>query len=266
MSRFHPSAPAEHVLRIGRIISPDESPAAMVERVTRCLAEQDAKFSGRRQAETFAAEFESACDGEEIVMSTPVMTNAGRYPDRPLTACAVPSADVTASETLRLRHEVLELHEQGMGTGFALDETEDPVATLRFLNQVAVDSAASEREDRPVGNMAILSVRHPKIHEFITAKTDAASGATDWKFNISVNLDNAFMTAVREGERVQLDDGRHVDAGHLFDDLCHAAAISADPGVVFLHRMNARNPLPGMGAYTTTAPCAEVGLIAGETC
>ncbi|WP_433521687.1 hypothetical protein ACQPZ2_30905 [Nocardia pseudovaccinii] len=30
--------------------------------------------------------------------------------------------------------------------------------------------------------------------------------------------------------------------------------------------MNGRNPVPGMGAYTTTAPCAEVGLIAGETC
>ncbi|MEV4238942.1 ribonucleotide reductase N-terminal alpha domain-containing protein [Nocardia sp. NPDC049737] len=266
MSRFHPSASAEHILRSGRIIGPEETPAAMVERVTRCLAQQDAASCGQRQAETFAAEFESAFDSREIVMSTPIMTNAGRYADRPLTACAVPTVDIGSSEAQRLREEVVVLHEQGMGTGFNLDTTKDPVVTLRFLNQVAVDSATSGREDRPVGNMAILSVRHPKIHEFITAKADAASGATDWKFNISVDLDSAFMMAVHDGDHVELEDGHRADAGRLFDDLCVAAAACADPGVVFLDRMNTRNPIPGMGAYTTTAPCAEVGLIAGETC
>ncbi|WP_433724602.1 hypothetical protein ACQP0C_27780 [Nocardia sp. CA-129566] len=238
----------------------------MVERMTRCLAKQEAAFSGWRQAETFAAEFECDFDNKEIVMSTPVMTNAGRHTDRPLTACTVPTVDVGPSRARRLREEVLVLHEQGMGTGFNLDATDDPVATLRFLNHVAVESATSGREDRPVGNMAILSVRHPKIREFVTAKADAASDPTDWKFNISVNLGDVFMAAVHRGDRIELDDGSKIDAGCLFDDLCQSAAVCADPGVVFLDRMNGRNPVPGMGAYTTTAPCAEVGLIAGETC
>ncbi len=266
MSRFVPSPQAEHVLRTGRIIDHDETPAQMVERVTRVLARQETAFSGQRAGARFAESFGAALDNKDIIMSTPIMTNAGRYAERPLTACTVPTTDFDPVSSARLREEVMSLHEQGMGTGFNLDETDDPVATLRFLNEVAVESADSGREDRPVGNMAVLSVRHPKVYEFVSAKVDAPSSGTDWKFNISINVDDAFMEAVGEQWSVTLWDGRQVDARHLFDRICAVAAVCADPGLVFLDRMNTRNPLPGMGPYTTTAPCAEVGLIAGETC
>ncbi|WP_433598746.1 ribonucleotide reductase N-terminal alpha domain-containing protein [Nocardia sp. CA-135953] len=266
MSHFVPSARAEHVLRTGRIIDADETAATMVQRVTKALARQEIEFSGQKAGAQFAEAFESALCSREIVMSTPVMTNAGRYIDRPLTACTVPTVDFDPVSSRRLREEIIRLHEQGMGTGFNLDETDDPVATLQFLNKVAFESASNGREDRPVGNMAVLSVRHPKIYEFINAKVDASSDGTDWKFNISVNIDGAFMEAVEAGHGIELDDGRQVDPRHLFDEICGAATLCADPGLVFLDRMNARNPIPAMGAYTTTAPCAEVGLIAGETC
>ncbi|MFB8276965.1 ribonucleotide reductase N-terminal alpha domain-containing protein [Nocardia colli] len=266
MPQFMPSARAERVLRLGRIISVDETPSEMVQRVTDALARQETEFSGQRSGTQFAEAFAAALAVKEIVMSTPVMTNAGRYHDRPLTACAVPTVDFDPVRSRQLKQEIIRLHEQGMGTGFNLDETDDPVATLRFLNDVAVEGAGNGREDRPVGNMAILSVRHPKIFEFIAAKTDTESDRTDWKFNISVDLDRGFMDAMEHGRPIELRNGRQVDARHLFEKLCGAAAACADPGIVFLDRMNARNPLPGMGAYTTTAPCAEVGLIAGETC
>jgi ribonucleoside-diphosphate reductase alpha chain len=238
----------------------------MVNRVTQTLARQETTFAGVQAGTRFAESFRTALDNKDIIMSTPVMTNAGRYADRPLTACTVPTTDFDPASSARLREEVISLHEQGMGTGFNLDETDDPVASLRFLNEVAVESADSGREDRPVGNMAVLSVRHPMIYEFVNAKVDAPTSGTDWKFNISVNIDDAFMEAVGEDWNVTLWGGRPVDARHLFDEICAAAASCADPGHVFLDRMNSRNPLPGMGTYTTTAPCAEVGLIAGETC
>ncbi|RDI53995.1 ribonucleoside-diphosphate reductase class II [Nocardia mexicana] len=238
----------------------------MVKRVTRVLARQEVDFSGHSAGVQFAEAFETALAGRKIVMSTPVMTNAGRYHDRPLTACTMPTIDFDPVSSHRLKDEIVRLHEQGMGTGFNLDATSDPVATLRFLNSVAVESANNGQEDRPVGNMAVLSVRHPKVYEFITAKADASSDETDWKFNISVDLDRGFMEAMERGGSIELWDGRQADARHLFETLCGAAAACADPGIVFLDRMNARNPLPGLGAYTTTAPCAEVGLIAGETC
>ncbi|RDI53332.1 hypothetical protein [Nocardia mexicana] len=266
MPQFVPSTRAEQVLRIGRIIGADETPTAMVQRLTRALARQEVEFSGTRAGREFAEAFEAALVGRKIVMSTPVMTNAGRYDDRPLTACTVPTIGFDSNSARWLKEEIIRLHEQGMGTGFNLDETSDPVAALRFLNQVAVDSADGGREDRPVGNMAVLSVRHPKIYEFIGAKADAPVDGIDWKFNISVDLDRGFMEELERGGRIELRDGREADVCHLFEALCAAAAACADPGIVFLDRMNARNPLPGMGAYTTTAPCAEVGLIAGETC
>ncbi|MET8874153.1 ribonucleotide reductase N-terminal alpha domain-containing protein [Nocardia sp. NPDC004604] len=266
MSHFVPSTRAEHVLRTGRIIAADETPAAMVQRVTKALACQEVEFSGQKSGAQFAEAFGTALCSKEIVMSTPVMTNAGRYINRPLAACTVPTVDFDPVSSRRLREEIIKLHEQGMGTGFNLDETDDPVATLQFLNQVAFESANNGREDRPVGNMAVLSVRHPKIYEFINAKVDASSDGADWKFNTSVNIDGAFMEAVEAGHGIELDDERQVDPRHLFDEICSAATICADPGLVFLDRMNARNPIPAMGAYTTTAPCAEVGLIAGETC
>jgi ribonucleoside-diphosphate reductase alpha chain len=45
-----------------------------------------------------------------------------------------------------------------------------------------------------------------------------------------------------------------------------AAQACADPGLLFTDRMNEGNPTPQVGQYVSTAPCAEVGLIAGETC
>lgn len=265
-SHFRPSRRAEEVLRSGRIIGEDETPADMVSRVTNVLATQEAYFSGQELGETFAHAFGTALDKSEIVMSTPILTNAGRHLDKPLTACAVPTIEVTPENLNRLRSEVISLHEQGMGTGFNLDETTDPVATLRFLNDTAIESANSGKEDRPVGNMAVLSIRHPKIREFINAKIDAPHTGADWKFNISVNVDDDFMLALDSGDAITLHNGVRVSAETLFDEICTAAAASADPGIVFLDRMNARNPLPALGEYKTTAPCAEVGLIEGETC
>ncbi|MFF0490031.1 ribonucleotide reductase N-terminal alpha domain-containing protein [Nocardia sp. NPDC004068] len=266
MSQFISSSRAENVLRKGRIIGADETPDAMVWRVADALAQEESALTDQRAGAQFAEEFAAALADRAIVMSTPVMTNAGRYPDRPLTACAMPTTNVDPTNSRELEAEIIRLHEQGMGTGFNLDAADDPVATLCFLNRVAMASASNGREDRPVGNMAILSVRHPRIREFITAKVDASSDDNEWKFNISVDLDREFMRALERGRAIELRNGHHVDARELFDTLCAAAAACADPGIVFLDRMNARNPLPGMGTYATTAPCAEVGLISGETC
>ncbi|WP_084530412.1 hypothetical protein [Nocardia miyunensis] len=262
-SRFAPSPLALKVMNTGRIIGADEAPAAMVERVTDALYREELTYSTITESEEFAEAFGQALDNKEIIMSTPVMTNIGRYADRPLTACTMPAFDFSTLRLKQLRQNIIALHEQGMGTGFNLNETDDPVSALDFLNKVAIDSANSGREDRPVGNMAILGVRHPQIYNFVNAKVESAA---EWKFNISVDIDRAFMTAVEAGSVVHLDNGQTIKARVLFDQICRAALLCADPGIVFLDRMNARNPVPGLGAYQTTAPCAEVGLIPGETC
>lgn len=263
-SSFTPSLKAERILRDGRIIDEDETPANMISRVVETIGQQEFGFTGDYEASVqFMERFGTALDSGDIIMSTPVLTNAGRHLEKPLAACTVPTTDLKIESRARLRTEVISLHEQGMGTGFNLDETEDPLETLHFLNRIAIESADSGREERPVGNMAVLSVRHPKIKEFITAKLDTSS---NWKFNISVNLDDEFMQELDADGTITLDNGETCSARELFDIICETATVCADPGILFLDRMNRRNAVPGLGNYQTTAPCAEVGLIEGETC
>ncbi|MDT8916023.1 hypothetical protein [Amycolatopsis sp. PS_44_ISF1] len=227
----------------------------MVTRVVATLEAADARFD-RAGAEAFGERLGWALDTERIVFSTPIMTNAGRHFDRPLAACAVPPVDLRGDLT-QVKAIVDSYHQAGMGTGFALDELDDPVGVLRYLNEVAVAGAASGAEDRPVGNMAILSLDHPSVKDFIGCKVGADARGEVWKFNISLHVTDRQM-------RVALSStGRERD---LLVAAAEAAHACADPGLLFADRMNEGNPTPHVGAYVSTAPCAEVGLVAGETC
>jgi hypothetical protein len=118
------------------------------------------------------AELGDALDTRLIVFSTPVMTNAGRHAGRPLAACSVPPADLHGG-LAAVKEMVDSYHEAAMGTGFCLDDLDHPVGTLHYLNDVAVAGAASGREDRPVGNMAVLLASHPAAAEFAACKDGA---------------------------------------------------------------------------------------------
>ncbi len=263
-SSFTPSTRAENIMCTGRILAEDEAPTELIERVVDTIRESDLNYTKNpAESEAFEHALGEAMDEGMVVMSTPVLTNAGRHAERPLTACTVPTASIRKGNEHLIRQDIQTLHEQGMGTGFNLDDLDEPVEMLRFLNKVAVESATSGKEDRPVGNMAVLSIYHPKIRDFIDAKLDTSE---EWKFNLSVDVDKGFMEAVAKEDEIILRDGSCVSSSVLFDQICQAATLSGDPGLLFLDRMNGRNPVPGLGEYRTTAPCAEVGLLEGETC
>ncbi|MCA9329944.1 hypothetical protein KDA11_04815 [Candidatus Saccharibacteria bacterium] len=265
-SGFEPSPAAESVLRQGNIIGDNESSASMIERVVNTAFAVENQFgTSEKERERLSQEFGEMCDNGEVVMSTPVLTNTGRYSEKPLTACIMPPVDLRG-DLKNVKNMIDTLHQQGMGTGFNLGDTQDPVSILDYLNRVAVTGAQSGMEDRPVGNMAIIHVRHPKIREFIDAKRESARDGSTWKFNISIDVDDEFMDAVGANDFIELNDDTKVRANSIFDQIAEAAYLSADPGIIFLNRMNDRNPTPGIGLYETTAPCAEVGLAPGETC
>lgn len=254
-STFPTSPHLEAYLRSGRMISEHETAQDMVTRIVATLEHADARFDPAG-AEAFSERLGWALDTERIVFSTPIMTNAGRYFDRPLAACAVPPVDLRG-DLAAVKTIVDGYHRAGMGTGFSLDELDDPVGVLRYLNDVAVTGAASGGEDRPVGNMAILSLDHPAAGEFIGCKVGADARGEHWKFNISLHVTDAQMRAALGGP------GRE---RNLLTAAAQAAHVCADPGLLFADRMNEANPTPEAGAYVSTAPCAEVGLVAGETC
>jgi ribonucleoside-diphosphate reductase alpha chain len=254
-SRF-PSTPyLEAYLRDGRITGPGENARDMITRIVAALAAADRQFDPGG-ADDFAQRLGEALDDRRIVFSTPVMTNAGRHVSRPLAACAVPPADLRG-DLATVKAVVDDYHRAGMGTGFTLDGLDDPVAILRYLNQVAVDGATSGGEDRPVGNMAVLPLDHPRATEFIRCKAGADARGEDWKFNISLRVTDEQMRAA------VLAPGADRD---LLTAAAEAAWQCADPGLIFASQMDRANPTPHVGGYVSTAPCAEVGLTTGETC
>jgi ribonucleoside-diphosphate reductase alpha chain len=198
-SRFASTPYLEAYLQDGRITGPGETIRDMISRVVATLAAADSHFDPGG-AGSFAQSLGEALDDRRIVFSTPVMTNAGRHVSRPLAACAVPPADLRGDLAM-VKAIVDDYHRAGMGTGFALDGLDDPVAVLRYLNRVAVDGAASGSEDRPVGNMAILPLSHQRAIEFIRCKAGADQRGEEWKFNISLRVTDEQMRTLAEWVR-----------------------------------------------------------------
>lgn len=109
--------------------------------------------------------------------------------------------------------------------------------------------------------MGTLRCGHPDIEEFIEAKRDK----TRWRnFNVSVLVTDAFMKAVREDAPWPLVfDGvvyKTINARDLWDKIMRSTYDYADPGVLFIDRINAGNPLGYAEELICTNPCAEQPL------
>jgi ribonucleoside-diphosphate reductase alpha chain len=104
--------------------------------------------------------------------------------------------------------------------------------------------------------MATLRCDHPDIEAFIDAKADPARLRN---FNLSVLVTDAFIRAVRNGDPWPLAfEGkvyRTVDARTLWDRLMRATYDYAEPGVVFIDRINAENNLGYCEEISATNPC-----------
>lgn len=109
--------------------------------------------------------------------------------------------------------------------------------------------------------MATLRCDHPDIEAFVDAKADPARLRN---FNLSVLVTDAFIRAVRDGAPWDLVfDGkvwRTVDARSLWDRIMRATYDYAEPGVVFIDRINAENNLAYCETISATNPCGEQPL------
>jgi ribonucleoside-diphosphate reductase alpha chain len=88
--------------------------------------------------------------------------------------------------------------------------------------------------------MATMQCTHPDIMDFITAKKDSSRLRM---FNLSVLITDAFMQAVREDAAWELKfDGvtfKSLAARDLWDAIMRATYAYAEPGVIFIDRINA---------------------------
>jgi ribonucleoside-diphosphate reductase alpha chain len=109
--------------------------------------------------------------------------------------------------------------------------------------------------------MATLRCDHPDIEAFIEAKREAGRLRM---FNLSVLATDAFMRAVKEDAPWQLVFGgtvfKVVQARALWDQIMRATYAYAEPGVIFIDRINARNNLHYCESIQATNPCGEQPL------
>ncbi len=109
--------------------------------------------------------------------------------------------------------------------------------------------------------MATMRCDHPDIEQFISAKSDAARLRM---FNVSVLVTDPFMEAVKVDGAWDLVFGgkvyKTVQARDLWNQIMKATYDYAEPGVIFIDRINAANNLSYVEHIAATNPCGEQPL------
>jgi len=109
--------------------------------------------------------------------------------------------------------------------------------------------------------MATMRCDHPDIEDFITAKSDAARLRM---FNMSVLITDDFMQAVKDDKSWDLSFGDKVyhtlEARDLWNKIMRATYDYAEPGVIFIDRINQMNNLAYCETIAATNPCGEQPL------
>ena len=115
--------------------------------------------------------------------------------------------------------------------------------------------------------MATLLCDHPDIEEFITAKRTPGRLSN---FNLSVLVTDAFMAAVKADAEWTLSFGgrayKTLQARELWDRIMRSTYDYAEPGVIFIDRINAENNLGYCEDIRATNPCltAESWIMTAE--
>src|SRR3954462_48686 len=231
-------------------------------------AAQAAPFAQRRTA---ALDFAAALAGHRFLPAGRILAGAGTGRAVTLFNCFVMGVipDDLSGIFAHLREAALTM-QQGGGIGYDFSTLRPKGAAVKGVGADAsgplsfmdvwdamcrtIMSAGARRG----AMMATMRCDHPDIEDFIAAKRQAGRLSN---FNLSVLVTDPFMAAVEGNAEWPLVFGGHtyktLRAKALFDSITRATYEYAEPGVIFIDRINARNNLAYCETIHSTNPCGE---------
>jgi ribonucleoside-diphosphate reductase alpha chain len=233
-----------------------------------------AKAEAPDKRREWALAFAQALAGHQFLPAGRILAGAGTDRNVTLFNCYVMGAvpDDMGGIFAALREAALTM-QQGGGIGYDFStlrprgapvkgvgaDASGPVSFMEVWDAMCrtIMSAGSRRG----AMMATLACDHPDIETFIDAKRTPGRLAM---FNLSVLASDAFIAAVKADGPWDLKFGgkiyKTVDARDLWDRIMRATYDYAEPGIIFIDRINAENNLAYCETIHSTNPCGEQPL------
>lgn len=245
-----------------------ETPDELFRRVATAVAEPEQTLPERME---WTERFYQILSNLDFLPNSPTLMNAGKQGGQ-LSACFVlPIEDSMVGIFTSLKDAAI-IHQTGGGTGFDFSRlrpegsmvsskagvSTGPLSFCQVYDKAT--EAVKQGATRRGANMMNLRVDHPDILEFIDMKL---TPGVMTNFNVSVTVTDEFMKALEEDGEYELKHtftgvvGR-LRAKEVWDKIANNAWKSAEPGIIFIDRVNERSAY--WERIEATNPCGEQPL------